>query len=129
MDLYPHLDPFTGHHIGVAFVLAGEVLPQLKPWPIRIRNVLRSVVAPHLVFGAPVGWPHVEAFIVWHVRRVRVQTNGHTDEAARCTAFSVLLWLTCHLHFTPALLKFRGVQDHHLNSISYIDRRPVAPPH
>ena len=95
MDLNAHLDPFTGHHISVAFVFAGEVLAQLKPWPVRIGNVLRGMVAPHLIFGAPVGGPHIEAFIVGHVCRIRVQTEGHTDEAARCTAFSVLLGLTC----------------------------------
>src|SRR5690349_24470881 len=80
------------------------------------------MVAPHLIFGAAVGWPQVEAIVVWHVRGVRVQAESQTDEAASRTALSVLLWLTCHLHFNRAVLKFGSVQDHQLKSIGYVDR-------
>src|SRR6185503_19756953 len=60
LDVDLHFRPLVRYHIDIRFVPGWRLLPQPRPRPVGIGDVLRRVIAPLLIVGAAVGGTKVE---------------------------------------------------------------------
>src|SRR5215470_9506080 len=100
------LGPFSRDDVCIAFVFLRELLTQSKPGEVRVRNVLRRMVASHLVVGTPIRRTQVKAFVLCEVLGgVKVDAKGHTDKSPRCRALCRRAGFTRQLDFNRAVAK------------------------
>src|SRR5579863_6835275 len=71
--------PGSALQIDVGFVDSGVFLAQPIPRIVGRRNVLRGVIAPKLIVGAPVGGADVEALVM---RTLRLHAKCNANEPA-----------------------------------------------
>src|SRR5262245_28998310 len=74
-----HFRPLARREVYVTFVLFWEHHAQSLPGKVRVRDILRRMVAPHLIVGAAIRRSKVKAFVF---RRVRRDAESYADEAA-----------------------------------------------
>src|SRR5262245_2082760 len=117
-----HFRPLARREVYVTFVLSWELLAQSLPREVRVRDVLRRMVAPHLIVGAAIRRAQVKAFVF---RRVRRDAESYADEAARACPRSGARF-TRQFDFDHAVLKFSLIQDDELNSVCDVGRSSIS---